>query len=376
MIKLQENVPQYYVEQSRDFQLFLRVLDCIQNGVKFDIDSMIYLLDPTKVNNRMLSLFCERVGFYPKRELNSNMLRYIISAFPYLMKYKGSKKGIEEAIAVVLKADNVYANWKISVYNSTHTIEIIIDKDYDYQALSELLEYIIPIGYTTRLALGNSLSKTTELTEVSLVDVILDPAVTISQVVSNNSNFRWPEYTIERTQVDIYENATKSIVFDEAESVYIITYEYCDSVASQIFKNKIVLKIYKDDPNRYIGTIGRSEIIGSLNDLSLHDNNIVDGIDNPELESIGDNIIRNNWTLTDQGELSATGAKQVFRTNAELLETETTLNKGQIQIPHGTKLTVGALVLDNIGSLGEIVEITNDSVRIETKVYNKIEGAA
>ena len=110
MIKLQENVPQYYVEQSRDFQLFLRVLDCIQNGVKFDIDSMIYLLDPTKVNNRMLSLFCERVGFYPKRELNSNMLRYIISAFPYLMKYKGSKKGIEEAIAVVLKADNVYAN--------------------------------------------------------------------------------------------------------------------------------------------------------------------------------------------------------------------------------------------------------------------------
>ena len=39
-----DNVPSVYSTESRDFQLFLRVLDFVQNSIKYDIDTMIYSL--------------------------------------------------------------------------------------------------------------------------------------------------------------------------------------------------------------------------------------------------------------------------------------------------------------------------------------------
>ena len=105
MFRLQDNTPSVYVNQSRDFQLFCRLYDCINNGVKFDIDTMLNILDPMKINDRMLNLLCTKVGFFPKAQYNSNVLRHIIASFPYAIKHKGTLLGIEIAVGTILKAE-------------------------------------------------------------------------------------------------------------------------------------------------------------------------------------------------------------------------------------------------------------------------------
>ena len=92
MFRLQNNTPSYYVNNSRDFQLFCRLYDYINNGVKFDIDSIININDPLKINDRLLNLYGSKVGFFTNKNINTNVLRRILKAFPYLIKYKGTKK--------------------------------------------------------------------------------------------------------------------------------------------------------------------------------------------------------------------------------------------------------------------------------------------
>lgn len=189
-IRLEENVPQNYIKDSRDFQLFCRLYNCINNGVRFDIESMIYLFDPLRVNNKVLELLATRVGFFPKRHLNDMMMRYIIASFPYIIKYKGSKRGIKEAIATVLKADNISANYNVSVYNKEkdYIIEISIDKEYDRIALKEILDYISPIGYLTKLSIANNVNFTTELDNINIIYTYLDSSANVSKVSSSKDN--------------------------------------------------------------------------------------------------------------------------------------------------------------------------------------------
>ena len=45
IINVQEMTPQIYTEESRDFQLLSRLYDCVFNGMKFDTDSIVELID-------------------------------------------------------------------------------------------------------------------------------------------------------------------------------------------------------------------------------------------------------------------------------------------------------------------------------------------
>ena len=92
MFRLQNNTPTIYVENSRDFQLLCRLFDYMINGIKYDINSILNILNPMKINDRMLNLLCTKLGFFPKNQYDSRTLRYILSTFPYIIKNKGTKK--------------------------------------------------------------------------------------------------------------------------------------------------------------------------------------------------------------------------------------------------------------------------------------------
>ena len=79
-----------------NFQLFCRLYDCINNGVQFDISTITDILDPIKVNDRIVKLLATRVGFITDIDIDNTVLRYILSAYPYIIKNKGTRKGIEE----------------------------------------------------------------------------------------------------------------------------------------------------------------------------------------------------------------------------------------------------------------------------------------
>ena len=164
MFRLQEHTPETYVNESRDFQLFCRVYDCVNNGVKFDIDTMLNIYDPYKANERVLDLLCTWVGFYPRVTLNNDALRHILASFPYMMKYKGTKRSIEMAVNTVLKINNVLTDYYILIDNvSTHEgiketnyeVKIVfVDELYDLTSLNELLRYILPLGYSYQVYNG------------------------------------------------------------------------------------------------------------------------------------------------------------------------------------------------------------------------------
>ena len=49
---------------------------------------------------------CTKIGFFPKVEIDAQVLKYIIASFPYIIKYKGSELGIKYAVNAILKAEN------------------------------------------------------------------------------------------------------------------------------------------------------------------------------------------------------------------------------------------------------------------------------
>ena len=267
MFRLQDNVPQNYIDESRDFQLFCRLYDCVNNGVRFDIESMIYLFDPIRVNNKILELLASRVGFFPKKDLNDMMMRYIIASFPYIIKYKGSKRGIKEAIATVLKADNIYAKYNVSIHNIDHIIEISIDRQYDEIALKELLDYICPTGYIIKLSYAKNLSFTTELDNVDIVYIYQDPSVSASQVVQTEADWILPTYDLKVEKAETINPATRQTITNEDGSTT-TTYIYYEGAKDNIEKKTLTVHIPNNNTNRYIGTLERMEVIGSTNDLT------------------------------------------------------------------------------------------------------------
>lgn len=150
--RTQHFVPEVYVNESRDFALLVRAYDCIFQGVKFDIDSMKYVTDTQRCNDRVLQLLQTKVGFFSEAKINNEDMRYILRAFPYIIRNKGSYSAIIQAVYVFLKISNIKSD--IFIYeeiidgNRTHNIRIgIEEKVRDISILEEILKYVVPAGY-------------------------------------------------------------------------------------------------------------------------------------------------------------------------------------------------------------------------------------
>ncbi len=188
MIRLQNNTPYIYCQESRDFQLFCRLYDAVNNGVKFDIDSIININDPDLISDRIINLLCTKVGFFPKHNYNTNLLRGIIKIFPEIMKYKGSSRGIELAILTILKYEDTKGVYEIFIDNDNGEINIYTSIDLQNKlALDDILSYIIPIGYIYKLGKYTPYNAITKLnTLTSINNLWTAPTSNISQVIGND----------------------------------------------------------------------------------------------------------------------------------------------------------------------------------------------
>lgn len=206
MFRLQNNVPSTYIEQSRDFQLFCRLYDCINNGVQFDISTITDILDPIKVNDRVVKLLATRVGFITDIDIDNTVLRYILSAYPYIIKNKGTRKGIEAAVNAILHAEHSIKAATVEIINkpaegsnqAEYSVNIytpIILSSKTKKALNELLKYILPVGYIFDILPYDKLSGNepleTDLTlTTSNIIAVQGPLTTTSGVRGSNSQYK------------------------------------------------------------------------------------------------------------------------------------------------------------------------------------------
>lgn len=226
MFRLQNNTPPAYIDGSRDFQLFCRLYDCVNAGVRFNIDSMRSILDATKANDILLDLICTKVGFFTHKHFNSDVLRHILSAFPYIIKYKGSKRGIELAVWTILKLEGEESNPDIRIDNDTYTINIYTPSIvFNREALDELLKYVIPVGYTFNVSVYQSTDRESRIGISTKAKTLVNPAISVSQVRGTDR---------------------------------------ADGTANQF-------DLHSDLEQSYIGTIGSAQVVGSDNYLTAVD---------------------------------------------------------------------------------------------------------
>lgn len=145
MFLVEHNVPDVYVNESRDFQLLSRLYDLALQSTRFSIDSMDYVSDTNLCNASLLALLGSKVGFFSSLQISDTTYRKVLSVFPHIMRYKGSKEGIY----LILNLFMHITNSRLSLQESedSNMLTIIF---YDYMAhldlLQELIECIRPVG--------------------------------------------------------------------------------------------------------------------------------------------------------------------------------------------------------------------------------------
>lgn len=145
MFLVEENVPDVYVQESKDFQLVSRLYDLVFQSTRFSIDSMDYIADTQLCNASLLELLGTKVGFFSSLKLSDSTHRKVLSAFPHIMRYKGSKEGIY----LILNLFKHITNSQIVLReNDDKSILTIVFFDYmlNIELLQELIECIRPVG--------------------------------------------------------------------------------------------------------------------------------------------------------------------------------------------------------------------------------------
>ena len=152
VIRTKNNVPQVYVAESRDFQLFTRVLDFVQNALKYDIDSMLNSLSTTDIAEEYLDNLKSKIGFFTDRHYDNDTLRKTLSAMPHIIRNKGSELGISMCINTFLNIVGFRKGYTVSIYNNDeqypYTVRVGIEgSEINIDILKDMLSYVIPTGY-------------------------------------------------------------------------------------------------------------------------------------------------------------------------------------------------------------------------------------
>ena len=183
LFRLQNNVPPIYVNESRDFQLLCRLYDSVDAGFKYDIDQITGILNPLVCRENLLPLLETKAGFFTDKMVNDVAVRYILAAFPDILKYKGSLKGVQYAINAFLKIYDIRTN--IIIYTmDMESPEVLISVDYytiviavnktikDIKILQELLKYVLPPGFRLQIYLYKDIENMIEIVQNEKVKLI------------------------------------------------------------------------------------------------------------------------------------------------------------------------------------------------------------
>ena len=157
ILDLNEMAPDVY-KNSRDFKVFLRLLEYIVSSTKYDIDTWLDLYTPMKCPLRFLPLLADLIGYNYNTSLSIDENRIIMSKFVEMIKNKGSDIGIRMAAALSLNAqlasdpaskeyqEAVSLLQQLETYFDKATGIITIYYPKDLNKVRDLLYYVRPVG--------------------------------------------------------------------------------------------------------------------------------------------------------------------------------------------------------------------------------------
>lgn len=157
MFRIENNVPDVYIEESRDFQLVSRLYDLALQSTRFSIDTMLDISDTLTCPAEVLPLLATKVGFFDNLELNDKTYRKLISAFPYIIRYKGSITAINLIVNLFMQL----ANTDVVMTQDEQNVLTIQFNTYasDTDLLQHLLEYVRPTGMMIKYGVTTKINR-------------------------------------------------------------------------------------------------------------------------------------------------------------------------------------------------------------------------
>ena len=159
LVKLTKKVPEVYVNESRDFQLILRMYSLVLNDILFSTKSISLVTDTETTPSDVLNFLKSRIGFFTDKYIKTEELRKVLWSFPELVREKGSISAIYHAVHLFLRIKHIKSSVFVEVENylldidtsariPSFNIYIYTDEKLeDTLILDELWRYIIPTGY-------------------------------------------------------------------------------------------------------------------------------------------------------------------------------------------------------------------------------------
>lgn len=156
MLQCRELVPQSY-QDSRDYQVLLKLLDLVIVASKSDSDNFINLINPDKCPDKMLPYLASYVGYNYDYNETYDSNRVIIKYFNQLIRNRGNRVGILLACTLAINAIGekhdveLLSSFRVEYEEKTNTINIFVYYKNYLRKMRELLEVVRPIGTRIRL---------------------------------------------------------------------------------------------------------------------------------------------------------------------------------------------------------------------------------
>ena len=164
MIKVQDNVPSVYYNNSRDFQLLGRTLEVILNYIKMNVDIMEGNYRISNLNQVLTPYLLKTLGFESERVYTNIDLLLLARAFKHIMYKKGTKQALVDIVNLVLRSLHIEEDYEVIVptidtnnirpqmddnmLSELYTIVIMLPSSLqDTKLIEDLLDYILPTGF-------------------------------------------------------------------------------------------------------------------------------------------------------------------------------------------------------------------------------------
>lgn len=149
MIKMYEQVPQVYMNASRDFQYLSRLIDIVLNSVKHNIDD-INKLPNIPDNVALAELLALTLGFKIRRNYDKEQLLALVTILPSILKAKGTITAIDLVGKAMIKASGTPGTYMSEVNGSVLTV-VLPKEQIDVTLFMDILPYILPAGMSCRI---------------------------------------------------------------------------------------------------------------------------------------------------------------------------------------------------------------------------------
>lgn len=177
MLHLENKTPEYFSENSRDFQLLCRVLNIFLNSSAEQERKIVGNWSIETLDESLLALMARKLGFIEGSYIPPAILRNICKSYPRILKYKGTQQAVREAAYAVLSAHQEVTALNVIYSASTQEsdgkyysdpyihIECNVTSG-DEVYLEKLYPYILPAGvrYDYTLNITRSYGSGTKLT--------------------------------------------------------------------------------------------------------------------------------------------------------------------------------------------------------------------